>query len=110
MAEQIKDDARTDVTTASFVEEGLKLCKRYGLHPALLFMEQVGVPRMVALRVLCSPNHYRQRDRRRMPRPARSCVAYAAGMDAARTDAVPERPASITCADVGAARERRLHR
>lgn len=75
MAEQSKDDARSDVTTADFVEEGLKLCSRYGLHPALLFMEQVGVPRPVALRVLCSPNHYRKQDRRRMPRPARSRAA-----------------------------------
>jgi hypothetical protein len=75
MAEQSKDDARTDVTTAHFVEEGLKLCGRYGLHPALLFMEEVGVPRPVALRVLCSPNHYRKQDRRRMPRPARSRAA-----------------------------------
>ena len=75
MAEQSRDDARTDVTTANFVEEGLKLCNRYGLHPALLFMEEVGVPQPVALRVLCSPNHYRKQDRRRMPRPARSCAA-----------------------------------
>lgn len=75
MDEQSKDDARTDVTTANFVEEGLKLCNRYGLHPALLFMEEVGVPRPVALRVLCSPNHYRKQDRRRMPRSARSRTA-----------------------------------
>jgi len=75
MAEQNRDDARTDVTTAGFVEEGLKLCKRYGLHPAMLFMEQVGVPRPVALRVLCSPDHYRQRDRRRVPRLGRSYAA-----------------------------------
>jgi len=75
MAEQSKDDARTDVTTANFVDEGLKLCNRYGLHPALLFMEQVGVPRPVALRVLCSPDHFRKRDRRRLPRPVRSRAA-----------------------------------
>lgn len=71
MAEQTRNDARTDVVTANQVDEGLKLCARYGVHPALLFMEQVGVPRTVALRVLCSPEHYRQRDRRRTPRPAR---------------------------------------
>ena len=68
MAEQSRNDARHDLTTAHFVDEGLKLCSRYGLHPALLFMEQVGVPRPVALRVLCSPNHFRKQDRRRMPR------------------------------------------
>jgi len=71
MAEQSRNDARTDLTTASQVDEGLKLSARYGIHPALLFMEQVGVPRQVALRVLCSPQHFRQRDRRRMARPAR---------------------------------------
>jgi len=75
MAEQNRDDARTDVTTAGFVDEGLKLCKRYGLHPAMLFMEEVGVPRPVALRVLCSPDHYRLRDRRRVPRLMRPCTA-----------------------------------
>lgn len=71
MVEQSRNDARTDKVTAGQVDEGLKLCARYGVHPALLFMEQVGVPRPVALRVLCSPEHYRQRDRRRKPRPVR---------------------------------------
>lgn len=71
MLEHICKDVRTDFVTASRVDEGLKLSARYGLHPALLFMEQMGVPRPVALRVLCSPDHYRQRDRRRQPRPAR---------------------------------------
>ena len=71
MVEQCSKDARSDLTTARQVDEGLKLCARYGIHPALLFMEQVGVPRPVALRVLCSPEHFRQRDRRRHPRPAR---------------------------------------
>jgi hypothetical protein len=69
MAELSRNDARTDAETASRVNEGLKLCARYGLHPALLFREEVGVPRPVALRVLCSPDHFRQRDRRRQPRP-----------------------------------------
>ncbi|MFC0251874.1 hypothetical protein ACFFJK_08240 [Massilia consociata] len=71
MAEQGNNDARRDVATANYVDEGVKLCRRYGLHPALLFMEQVGVPRPVALRVLCSPSHFRQHDRRRAPRPRR---------------------------------------
>ena len=69
MVEQSRKEARTDTITAGQVDEGLKLCARYGVHPALLFMEQVGVPRQVALRVLCSPQHFRQRDRRRTPRP-----------------------------------------
>lgn len=71
MAEQSRNDARTDVVMAGRVDEGLKLSSRYGVHPALLFMEQVGVPRMVALRVLCSPDHFRQRDRRKSARPMR---------------------------------------
>jgi len=69
------NDARTDFVTAGRVDEGLKLSARYGIHPALLFMEQMGVPRRVALRVLCSPDHYRQRDRRSTPRPVRRLLA-----------------------------------
>jgi len=75
MAEQGRNDARRDAGTAHFVDEGVKLCTRYGMHPAMLFMEQVGVPRAVALRVLCSPDHYRKQDRRRLPRPARTLAA-----------------------------------
>jgi hypothetical protein len=60
MAERIGSDARTDFTTAYFVEQGLKLCKRQGVNPALSFMESAGVPRPVALRVLCSPEHFRK--------------------------------------------------
>lgn len=60
MIEQIHNDARSDRTTAYFVDQGLKLCTRHGVHPALLFMEQAGVPRPVALRVLCSPDHFRK--------------------------------------------------
>ena len=74
MVEQAGSDVRSNVVMAGQVDEGLKLCARYGLHPALLFMEQVGVPRAVALRVLCSPNHFRQRDRRKSPRPARRAL------------------------------------
>ena len=74
MVEQCNKDARRDLVTAGQVDEGLKLCARYGVHPALLFMEQVGVPRTVALRVLCSPHHFRQRARRRTPRPTRQAL------------------------------------
>lgn len=56
------NDVRTDVMTAKSVEEGLKRCRRDGVHPALLFMEQAGVPRAVALRVLCSPEYFRKQD------------------------------------------------
>lgn len=60
MAERTGSDARTDFRTAYFVEQGLKLCKRQGMNPALSFMESAGVPRPVALRVLCSPEHFRK--------------------------------------------------
>ncbi|MDN4055078.1 hypothetical protein QPK32_18560 [Massilia sp. YIM B02763] len=65
------NDLRTDLATASSVQQALELCTRQGVHPALLFMEEAGVPRAVALRVLCSPQHFRQRDRRQSARPAR---------------------------------------
>jgi hypothetical protein len=71
MAEPSKNDARTDFATAERVNQALSLCACNGLHPALLFMEQAGVPRSVALRVLCSPEHFRTRDRRQAPRPRR---------------------------------------
>jgi hypothetical protein len=71
MDDRSKNDARTDLTTAQSVEEGLKRCTRDGVHPALLFMEQAGVPRSVALRVLCSPRYFRQKDRSVMAMPKR---------------------------------------
>jgi hypothetical protein len=58
------NDVRTDVMTARSVEEGLQRCRRDGVHPALQFMEQAGVPRSVALRVLCSPAYFRKQDAR----------------------------------------------
>jgi hypothetical protein len=69
MAERSSNEVRTDLVTADHVEQGLALCMRQGVNPALQFMEQRGVPRPVALRVLCSPQHFRQRDRRGQPRP-----------------------------------------
>lgn len=71
MAEPGKSDARTDLTTAKSVEEGLKRCTHDGVHPALVFMEQAGVPRSVALRVLCSPEYFRKQDRGRRVMPKR---------------------------------------
>ena len=64
-----KNDARTDMATAKSVEEGLKRCDQDGIYPALLFMEQAGVPRSVALRVLCSPEYFRQKERSTMATP-----------------------------------------
>lgn len=71
MAEPSKNDARTDLMTARRVDEALNLSMQQGIDPALRFMEQVGVPRAVALRVLCSPEHFRKQDRRRSTRPRR---------------------------------------
>jgi hypothetical protein len=59
MTEQASHDTRTDSATALLVERGLTLCMRQGINPALLFMESVGVPRTVALRVLRSPKYVR---------------------------------------------------
>lgn len=69
MGQQSSNEVRTDLVTASHVEQGLALSMQQGVNPALQFMEQRGVPRPVALRVLCSPEHFRKRDRRTMPRP-----------------------------------------
>lgn len=62
-------DPRTDRTTAGIVDTGLHICSRQGLNPALEFLQQAGVPRPLALRVLCSPEHFRKRERRRFRRP-----------------------------------------
>lgn len=71
MLEQNRNDVRIDLVMATRVEAGLAVCMQHGIHPALQLMERAGVPRGVALRVLCSPRHYRQRDRRSLPRPMR---------------------------------------
>lgn len=71
MAELSRSDARTDQRTALHVDEALNLCARQGIDPALLLMERAGVPRSVALRVLCSPDYFRKQDRRRSARPVR---------------------------------------
>lgn len=74
MAEQSEKDARTDLITADKVSEGIEVCTQHGVHPALVHMEDAGVPRHVALRVLCSPRHFRTRDRRRASRIMRSTI------------------------------------
>jgi hypothetical protein len=71
MVEQNRNDVRTDMVMATQVEAGLALSVHHGIHPALQFMAQAGVPRAVALRVLCSPRYYRRRDRRSVVRPVR---------------------------------------
>lgn len=71
MVSQSKNDIRIDTETARQVDAGIRLCSEQGLHPALQFLEEGGVPRSVALRVLASPDHFRQQERRRLPRPCR---------------------------------------
>lgn len=62
-------DPRANAYLAARVDDALKMLKTDGLSPALEFMQLIGVPRTVALRVLCSPAQQRTRDRRRAPRP-----------------------------------------
>ena len=71
MTEPDKNDVRKDRVMAARVEAGLHICSQQGLHPALQFLELAGVPRPVALRVLCSPQFFRQRERRQSARPRR---------------------------------------
>lgn len=53
--------ARQDGVTEEKVEAGVQLATRDGVNPALDFMERAGVPRRVALRVLCGPRFKRTR-------------------------------------------------
>lgn len=53
--DQSKHAARRDNITEQNFEAGLHLAVREGVNPALDFMERVGIPRPVALRVLCGP-------------------------------------------------------
>ena len=61
-------DPRANAYLAARVDDALRMLQTDGLSPALEFMQLVGVPRTVALRVLCSPAQQRTRDRRRAPR------------------------------------------
>jgi len=63
-----KTDPRANAYLAARVDDALKMLQTDGMSPALEFMQLVGVPRTVALRVLCSPAQQRTRDRRRAPR------------------------------------------
>jgi len=68
MAERGNRRARADDFTAARVDEALRIANRDGVHPALEYMQLAGVPRQTALRVLCSPQLHRQRERRSQPR------------------------------------------
>ena len=71
MTEHGRTDPRIDRKTAFLVDAGLHICSQQGLNPALEFLQQAVVPKPVALRVLCSPDHFRKRERRRFGRPNR---------------------------------------
>jgi hypothetical protein len=68
MARNGNSDPRANAYLAARVDDALKMLKTDGMSPALEFMQLVGVPRTVALRVLCAPDQQRTRDRRRAPR------------------------------------------
>jgi hypothetical protein len=61
----ITDDPRHDAQLSEQVEHALHIVQTDGIGPALDFMQSAGVPRPTALRVLCSPAHFRQGERRR---------------------------------------------
>lgn len=69
MSGSANSDPRANAYMAARVDDALKLLSTDGMSPALEFMQLVGVPRKVALRVLCSPAQQRTCDRRRAPRP-----------------------------------------
>lgn len=68
MAERGTTRSRADATTAARVDDALKIVEADGIHPALEFMQRAGVPRDIALRVLCAPQFHRHGERRRNPR------------------------------------------
>ncbi|QNA87887.1 hypothetical protein G4G28_04345 [Massilia sp. Dwa41.01b] len=61
-------DPRTDSYTAARVNDALNILRKDGMNPALEFMQLVGVPRRVAMRVLSLPEQQRCADRRRAAR------------------------------------------
>ncbi len=68
MAERGTKRSRADETMAARVEHALKMVEANGIDPALEFMREGGVPREIALRVLCAPQFHRHGERRRTPR------------------------------------------
>ena len=68
MSRRPETDQRTDTPTAEQIERALHIASREGVGPALAFMEESGVLRQTALRVLASPNHFRVQERRNASR------------------------------------------
>lgn len=64
MSRRPTSDPRRNILTAQHVARALQIGQREGIDPALFFMETVGVPRQVAVRVLASPKYIRAGERR----------------------------------------------
>lgn len=69
MSEYKRADPRANTCTAARVEQALRILQTDGPYPAFVFMQLAGVPRHVAIRLLCSPEQHREADRRRVHRP-----------------------------------------
>jgi len=68
MSECKRADPRANTRTAARVDDALRILRSDGVYAAFVFMQLAGVPRHVAMRMLCSPERHRQADRRRAPR------------------------------------------
>lgn len=64
MARRPNKDPRSNTSTPEHVEHGLQIAKHEGVGPALAVMQETGVPRQVAVRVLASPSYIRSKERR----------------------------------------------
>jgi len=69
MPDTKRADPRTNTRTAAWVDDALRILRSDGVHPAFVFMQLAGVPRHVAMRLLCSPDRHRRADRRSRLRP-----------------------------------------
>jgi len=68
MSECKRADPRANLRTAARVDDALRILRSDGVYAAYVFMQLAGVPRHVALRLLCSPERHRRADRRCKPR------------------------------------------
>jgi hypothetical protein len=64
MSRRPETDQRNDTPAAEQIERALYIAKREGVGSALTLMEESGVSRHVALRVLGSPSYIRSQERR----------------------------------------------
>ena len=68
MPDTKRADPRTNTRTAARVDDALRILRLDGAYPAFVFMQLAGMPKHVAMRLLCSPGQHRKGDRRRVPR------------------------------------------